>query len=34
MLEHLARKAGLSSNGWREGALFSVFTAQIFGDHH
>ena len=34
MLEHLARKAGLPSNGWRQGALFSVFTAQIFGEHH
>ena len=33
MLEHLARKAGLPSDGWREGAFFDVFTAQIFGEH-
>jgi AmmeMemoRadiSam system protein B/AmmeMemoRadiSam system protein A len=33
MLEHLARKAGLPSDGWREGARFDVFTAQIFGEH-
>jgi AmmeMemoRadiSam system protein B/AmmeMemoRadiSam system protein A len=34
MLENLARKAGLPSDGWREGAHFDVFTAQIFGEHH
>jgi len=34
MLEHLARKAGLPTDGWREGARFDVFTAQIFGEHH
>ena len=28
-LEHLARKAGLSADGWR-GASFEVFTAQVF----
>ena len=33
MLEHLAQKAGLPSDGWREGAYFDVFTAQIFGEH-
>ena len=34
MLEQLARKAGLPSDGWREGAHFDVFTAQIFGEHN
>jgi len=34
MLEHLARKAGLPSEGWRQGARFDVFTGQIFGEHH
>lgn len=34
MLEQLARKAGLPSDGWRRGAHFDVFTAQIFGEHH
>jgi hypothetical protein len=33
MLEQLSRKAGLPANGWREGAYFNVFTAQIFGEH-
>jgi AmmeMemoRadiSam system protein B/AmmeMemoRadiSam system protein A len=33
MLDNLARKAGLPADGWREGALFDVFTAQIFGEH-
>lgn len=33
MLEQLSRKAGLPADGWREGALFDVFTAQIFGEH-
>jgi AmmeMemoRadiSam system protein B/AmmeMemoRadiSam system protein A len=30
MLDHLARKAGMSTDGWREGAIFEVFTAQVF----
>jgi AmmeMemoRadiSam system protein B/AmmeMemoRadiSam system protein A len=30
MLDHLARKAGLRTDGWREGATFEVFTAQVF----
>ncbi len=34
MLEQLSRKAGLPSDGWRVGAHFDVFTAQIFGEHH
>jgi len=34
MLEQLAGKAGLPADGWREGAVFDVFTAQIFGEHH
>ena len=34
MLDHLARKAGLPANGWREGARFQVFTAQVFGEAH
>lgn len=34
MLDHLARKAGLPANGWREGAQFQVFTAQVFGEGH
>lgn len=29
-LEALARKAGLSSGAWREGARFSVFSGQVF----
>jgi AmmeMemoRadiSam system protein B/AmmeMemoRadiSam system protein A len=33
MLDQLARKAGLPADGWREGALFDVFTAQIYGEH-
>jgi len=33
MLEQLSRKAGLPANGWREGAYFNVFSAQIFGEH-
>jgi len=32
MLSHLARKAGLPDDGWREGARFEVFTAQVFGE--
>ncbi len=34
MLSHLARKAGLPDDGWREGARFEVFTAQVFGEGH
>jgi AmmeMemoRadiSam system protein B/AmmeMemoRadiSam system protein A len=34
MLDHLARKAGLPADGWREGARFEVFTAQVFGERH
>ncbi len=33
MLDQLARKAGLPAGGWRSGAEFEVFTAQIFGEH-
>lgn len=29
-LEHLSRKAGLSSDAWREGCDYEVFTAQVF----
>jgi len=32
MLDHLARKAGLPTGSWREGAKFEVFTAQVFGE--
>ena len=32
MLDHLARKAGLPTDGWRRGARFEVFTAQVFGE--
>ncbi|MFA7185737.1 MAG: AmmeMemoRadiSam system protein A, partial [Victivallales bacterium] len=31
-LSYLARKAGLSWNGWREGAKFEVFQADVFGE--
>jgi AmmeMemoRadiSam system protein B/AmmeMemoRadiSam system protein A len=34
MLDHLAQKAGLSADGWRRGAHFEVFTAQVFGEDH
>ncbi len=30
MLEHLSVKAGLPRDGWRQGATFEVFTAQVF----
>jgi len=33
MLDHLAQKAGLPDGGWRNGANFEVFTAQVFGEH-
>ena len=32
MLSELARKAGLRADGWRQGARFEVFTAQVFGE--
>ncbi|MEW6202696.1 MAG: AmmeMemoRadiSam system protein B [bacterium] len=32
MLTHLAMKAGLSPDGWKEGATFKVYTAQVFGE--
>lgn len=34
MLDHLAQKAGLPADGWRSGARFEVFTAQVFGEKH
>lgn len=34
MLDHLAQKAGLPPDGWRDGASFQVFTAQVFGEEH
>ena len=33
MLEHLSVKAGLPRNAWRQGAVFEVFTAQVFAEH-
>jgi AmmeMemoRadiSam system protein A len=32
-LDALAEKAGLPSDGWRDGASFSVFTGQVFEEH-
>jgi AmmeMemoRadiSam system protein B/AmmeMemoRadiSam system protein A len=32
MLTHLAQKAGLPGDGWREGASFDVFEAIVFGE--
>lgn len=32
MLTHLSMKAGLSPDAWRDGAEFSVFEAQVFGE--
>jgi hypothetical protein len=32
-LSQLARKAGLSADGWRRGCRFAVFTGQVFGEH-
>ena len=32
MLDHLAMKAGLSKNSWKEGAQFSVFQAIVFSE--
>jgi AmmeMemoRadiSam system protein A len=34
MLDHLAQKAGLPADGWRSGASFQVFTAQVFAEEH
>ena len=31
-LSHLAQKAGLPADAWRQGATFQVFTAQVFGE--
>jgi len=31
-LSNLSRKAGLSSDAWKSGATFEVFTAQVFGE--
>jgi AmmeMemoRadiSam system protein B/AmmeMemoRadiSam system protein A len=33
-LTHLARKAGLPPDGWREGARFEVFEGQVFTEGH
>ncbi len=33
-LSHLAAKAGLPPDAWRQGATFEVFTAQVFGEEH
>lgn len=32
-LEHLSRKAGLSSDAWRHGARFSIFESTCFSEH-
>lgn len=32
MLRHLAQKAGLGPDDWREGCAFHVFEAQVFGE--
>ncbi len=34
MLRHLAMKAGLDANAWKEGASFKVFQAQVFEESH
>ena len=31
-LSHLALKAGLAADAWKEGATFEVFEAQVFGE--
>jgi AmmeMemoRadiSam system protein A len=31
-LEQTCRKAGLSENAWRQGAVIEAFTAEVFGD--
>ena len=33
-LTHLARKAGLPPDGWRDGARFEVFEGQVFAEGH
>jgi len=33
-LEQTCRKAGLSSDAWRQGAIIEAFTAEVFGDEH
>nr|MBC8426681.1 AMMECR1 domain-containing protein [bacterium] len=32
MLSHLAMKAGLEPDAWREGASFQVFEAEVFAE--
>ena len=32
LLSQLSVKAGLPADGWRHGARFEVFTAQVFGE--
>lgn len=32
MLDHLCRKAGLPAGSWKQGARFSVFQAEVFGE--
>jgi AmmeMemoRadiSam system protein A len=32
MLDHLCRKAGLPTGCWKEGASFSVYQAEVFGE--
>jgi AmmeMemoRadiSam system protein A len=32
MLDHLCRKAGLPAGCWKEGASFSVYQAEVFGE--
>jgi len=31
-LRHLSYKAGLPSDGWKDGVQFEVFEAQVFGE--
>ena len=33
-LTHLAMKAGLGSNDWKEGCTYQVFEAIVFGEEH
>jgi uncharacterized protein (TIGR00296 family) len=33
MLTQLSRKAGLAADGWKEGASFLVFQAEVFGEN-
>ena len=32
LLTHLAQKAGLAPDAWRDGAQFEVFEAEVFGE--